>query len=109
MMLGPIDQQRLNDIRRKLEIVYAAPIAEQEIRRFLPGVLYRRNGLIHLTKLNDTPFVLNAELIETIEATPDSIITLVNGRKYLARESVEEIRRRCLEYKREIHSYAKNP
>jgi len=109
MMLGPVNQRRLDEIRRKLEKEYADPISELEIRRCLPGVLYRRNGLIHLTKLNDTPFVLNAELIETIEATPDAVITLVNGRKYIARETVAEIRKRCIEYKREIHSDVKNP
>ena len=36
--------------------------------------------MIKLTKLNDVLFVLNADLIETIEATPDTIITLLNGK-----------------------------
>ncbi|MBN2326261.1 MAG: flagellar FlbD family protein [Candidatus Omnitrophica bacterium] len=58
--------------------------------------------MIHLTRLNNTPFMMNAELIETVEATPDTIISLVTGRKYIVLESVEEVREKCVSYKREI-------
>ncbi|MBD3265615.1 flagellar protein FlbD [bacterium] len=60
--------------------------------------------MIHLTKLNGTAFVLNGELIETIEATPDTIISLVTGRKYIVRESVEDVRGKCIDYKQQIHA-----
>jgi flagellar protein FlbD len=46
--------------------------------------------------------MLNAELIEHVEHTPDSIITLVNGDKYVVREPLDEIRARVLAYRREI-------
>ena len=56
--------------------------------------------MIRVTRLNQTEFVVNAELIETIEATPDTIITLTTERKYVIRESVAEVIDRVLAYKR---------
>lgn len=47
--------------------------------------------MILLTRLNGSTFVVNSDLIETIEATPDSVITLVTGKKLVVRESVAEI------------------
>ena len=58
-----------------------------------------------VTKLNGEPLVLNAELIELVERTPDTVVTLTTGRKLLVRESVEEIVRRVLDYKRRISCY----
>jgi len=55
--------------------------------------------VIAVTRLNSRPFVLNAELIETIEETPDTVITLQSGRKYIVREPVEEVIRRVVEYR----------
>ncbi|HQH74687.1 MAG TPA: flagellar FlbD family protein, partial [bacterium] len=39
---------------------------------------------------------------ETVEATPDTVITLVTGRKYIVREPVDQVREKCIAYKREI-------
>ncbi len=47
--------------------------------------------MISLTRFNGTQFWLNAELIETVEATPDVIITLTNGRKYVVKETAEQV------------------
>ncbi|MBM3266378.1 MAG: flagellar FlbD family protein [Candidatus Sericytochromatia bacterium] len=55
--------------------------------------------MISVTRLNHTEFVVNAELIETIEATPDTVVTLTSERKYVVRESVDEVVRRVLAYK----------
>lgn len=60
------------------------------------------SGMIWLTGLSGETFVLNAELIEMIEARPDTTITLVNGRKYIVRESIEDVIQKVLEYKRKI-------
>lgn len=57
--------------------------------------------MIQVTRLNNTSFVVNAELIETIEATPDTVVTLTTERKYVVRESVDELIRRVIEYKRD--------
>jgi len=57
--------------------------------------------MITLTKLNGNTVVVNAELIETLEATPDTIVTLVNGKKYLVTEDTGEVAKRVVEYRRE--------
>ncbi len=58
--------------------------------------------MIRLTRLNGTPFVLNCELIETLEETPDSVITTTNGKKYIVSESIEEIVEKVIEFKRNV-------
>ncbi len=42
--------------------------------------------MIELTKLNENKFILNADLIETIEETPDTVITLVSGKKIIVKK-----------------------
>jgi flagellar protein FlbD len=58
--------------------------------------------VIDVTRFNDTQFVLNAELIQTIEETPDTVITLTTGTKYVVKETCEEIKKKVLNYKRSI-------
>jgi flagellar protein FlbD len=57
---------------------------------------FARGGVIVITvtKLNDKEVVINGALIEFIETTPDTTITLVTGRKLLVRESLDEVLRR---------------
>jgi flagellar protein FlbD len=59
--------------------------------------------MIEVTRLRGSKVVLNAELIETIEETPDTVITLINGKRYVVSESSEELVDRVIEYKRKIH------
>ncbi|MGN6608560.1 MAG: flagellar FlbD family protein [Jatrophihabitans sp.] len=47
--------------------------------------------MVHLTRLGGPVFALNPDLIERAEATPDTVVTLVNGSKYVIRESLEEL------------------
>lgn len=66
--------------------------------------------MIKLTKFNsDTnkkgEFVLNAEIIETIEQTPDTVITLINGKKLIVDEGMEEVVRRVMTYRRALHRF----
>lgn len=58
--------------------------------------------MISVTKLNDVLFVINADLIETIEATPDTVITLINGKKFVVKESVDEIVEKVKTYQKEV-------
>jgi flagellar protein FlbD len=58
--------------------------------------------LVH--RLDDAPFYLNAELVETVEATPDTVIVLVNGHRYIVKEQVEEVIARILTYRRFLFS-----
>ncbi|MDR1509945.1 MAG: flagellar FlbD family protein [Synergistaceae bacterium] len=47
--------------------------------------------MIELTRLKGEKFALNSDQIETAEETPDTIVTLLNGHKYVVREGVAEI------------------
>ena len=47
-------------------------------------------------------FVLNAELIEMIEETPDTVITLTTGKKLLVDEAMEDVVRRIMDYRRAL-------
>lgn len=58
--------------------------------------------MITLHRLNNKPFVLNAELIRTIEENPDTIITLVSGDHMVVRESMREVVERSIEYGRHL-------
>ena len=60
--------------------------------------------MIVLTKLNDKEVIINCELIELIESNPDTTITMTTGRKIIAKESVEEVISKAIEYKQKIHS-----
>ena len=47
--------------------------------------------MITLTRLSGSVFALNADLIERIDATPDTVVTLVDGKKYVVTETLEEV------------------
>ena len=50
-------------------------------------------------------FILNAEIIETIEETPDTVVTLTNGKKLIVDEPMDEIVRRVMKYRRALHQF----
>ncbi|HUO30830.1 MAG TPA: flagellar FlbD family protein [Bryobacteraceae bacterium] len=59
--------------------------------------------MIHLTRLNRLPLVLNADLIESIEVTPDTVIALTTGQKLVVLEPAEEVVARVLEFRRAVY------
>jgi flagellar protein FlbD len=59
--------------------------------------------VIALTRLNGQPIMVNADLIESVETTPDTVITLVSGNKLIVRDSMETIAGRIVEFKRKIY------
>ncbi|SEJ62702.1 flagellar protein FlbD [Propionispira arboris] len=65
--------------------------------------------MIKLTKFNSEDkkgeFILNAEIIETIEQTPDTVVTLINGKKLIVEESMEEVVRQVMTYRRALHKF----
>lgn len=66
--------------------------------------------MIMLTKFNSEAkkkgeFVLNAEIIETVEETPDTVITLINGKKLIVDESMEDVVREVIKYKRALNKF----
>ncbi|MDD5672919.1 MAG: flagellar FlbD family protein [Chitinivibrionales bacterium] len=59
--------------------------------------------MIAVQRLNKSDFVLNADYIETVEATPDTVITLTNGKKYIVNTPLAEVIARAIKYKRMCH------
>ncbi len=55
--------------------------------------------MIELTRLNGRPIVLNSDLIKTAEASPDTVLTLINGEKLIVREEIAEVVERVLAYR----------
>ncbi|MBI1792297.1 MAG: flagellar FlbD family protein [Acidobacteria bacterium] len=62
--------------------------------------------MIKLTRLNHHPLVLNCELIEHMEVTPDTVITLTTGQKLMVEESADEVIERVIAYRRAISQKA---
>ncbi|BCJ95240.1 flagellar FlbD family protein [Anaerocolumna cellulosilytica] len=60
--------------------------------------------MINITKMNDVNITVNADLIETIEEIPDTVITLTNGKKILVKESRQEVINLVKCYKKELFS-----
>ncbi|MCD4828525.1 MAG: flagellar FlbD family protein [Candidatus Cloacimonetes bacterium] len=55
--------------------------------------------MIKLTKINGSEFYMNADLMEFMESTPDTIITMTTGKKLIVLESVEDVIDRIIQYK----------
>lgn len=61
--------------------------------------------MIKVTRLNNEPIYLNSALIEFIEATPDTMITLTTGKKVIVKENIDDIIERIVEYNSKIGQY----
>lgn len=61
--------------------------------------------MIRLTRLNHVPLVLNSDLIEQVEVTPDTVITMTTGEKIMVLESADEIVDRVVEFRRTISNW----
>lgn len=59
--------------------------------------------MIKLTRLGGEAFILNAELIEYVEARPDTFITLTTGQRLVVAESMDEVMRRAVAYQQSKH------
>jgi flagellar protein FlbD len=58
--------------------------------------------MIELTRLNGRPLVVNSDLIKTAEASPDTMLTLINGEKLIVREEIAEVVERVLAYRAKL-------
>jgi len=58
--------------------------------------------MIRLTRLNHLPFLLNSDLIEHVEFTPDTVISLTSGQKFVVLESPEDVVSRVIDFRRAI-------
>jgi len=68
-----------------------------------PILVERRQKMIELTRLNGSPFLVNVNLIETVEETPDTVITLTSGKKIIVKERRQEVKNLVKSYKRDIY------
>jgi flagellar protein FlbD len=60
--------------------------------------------VIEVTKLDGTKTLINQELIETVESTPDTVVTLTTGRKIITKESRQEIDNLVKSYRKELYA-----
>ncbi len=58
--------------------------------------------MIELTRFDGSRFVLNAELIEIVASTPDTVITLTSDKKIIVAEDAQTVVKKVIEYKRQI-------
>ncbi len=58
--------------------------------------------MIRLTRINRVPLVLNSDLIEHVEVTPDTVIAMTTGQKFIVMESADEVIQKVIEFRRSI-------
>lgn len=61
--------------------------------------------MIKVTRLNGEPIYINSDLIEFIETTPDTIITLTTGKKVIIKENIEYVIQHIVDYNKKIRQY----
>ena len=59
--------------------------------------------MIEVTRLDHSTMVVNVEQIQSLQSTPDTVITFTNNMKMVVREAVEEISRKIFHYQRSLH------
>ncbi len=62
--------------------------------------------MIRLTKLNGQPLIVNADLIETIEQTPDTVILLTTRNRLMVQETADEVVDKVLKWARSVRAFA---
>ncbi len=63
-----------------------------------------REQVIEVTKINGTKILVNPDLIELAEETPDTVITLTTGRKIIVKESRQDIKNLVKSYRKDIYA-----
>lgn len=58
--------------------------------------------MIQLTRLNHVPLIVNSDLIEQVEVTPDTVVTLTTGQKLLVLESADDVVEKVIHFRRAI-------
>jgi flagellar protein FlbD len=59
--------------------------------------------VIALTRLNGHPVMVNSDLIESLEETPDTVVTLTSGNKLIVRDAMADVQRKIIAFKRAIY------
>ena len=58
--------------------------------------------MVRLTRINQKPLVVNSDLIEHIEVTPDTVVSMTTGQKFVVLESADEIIARVIAFRRTV-------
>lgn len=59
--------------------------------------------MIEVKRLNDSVITINSDLIEFVECTPDTLISLTTGKKILVKDTVDEVVKKVIKYRRSIN------
>lgn len=65
----------------------------------------RTERMIKVSRINGKEFVVNADLVEVMEATPDTVVTLTTGKKLMVKDKIDDMIMKIVNYKREIHGH----
>ena len=65
--------------------------------------------MIKLTRLNHVPLIVNADLIEHVDVTPDTVVALTTGQKFMVLESAEEVVEKVVQFRRALLSSTRCP
>ena len=68
------------------------------------GARFCGGFVIRVTKLNGRPFIINADLIESIEEAPDTILTLTTRNRVMVKETADEVIERIIAYYRTLRA-----
>ena len=72
----------------------------------ITGNLWKRGtGMIELTRLNGAKILVNDQLIEVVEETPDTVISLVTGKKIIVKESRQDVKNLVKSYRKDIFAH----
>ena len=63
--------------------------------------------MIELTKMNNEKFYLNPNLVEIVESTPDTLISIISGKKYYVLESVQDVSEKIMQYYVRLNSLSR--
>lgn len=103
---SPREPEEVSAAERGLFFLWRGKNSSKTIRPRAPSpfVPKRDKGrsMVHLTRLNHVPLVVNSDLIEHIEVTPDTVIVLTTGQKFLVRETADEVIERVLQFRQSL-------
>lgn len=63
--------------------------------------------MIKVTRLNDSVMVINVEKIQSVQSTPDTVITFTNHDRIMVKEQLEEVSQRIVEYRRTVNQLSR--
>jgi flagellar protein FlbD len=78
------------------------PMVQRGTAVVTAACLQRAAPMIQLTRLNNSPLIVNSDLIKFVEQSPDTVLTLINGEKILVRETAEKVLERIVQFRRTV-------